>query len=90
MSTQKNVPIPAKTWVNVYSLASITVGTQVVFQVIKSPYKFPVLMSVSSSTPDWTNYSSYDLHEWGRNDSGDVGLWAYCETAAVINVRTLS
>lgn len=89
MSTQKNVEVPAGEWVDVYAKSGITVGTQVEFQVIKSSYRYPVLMSVASSTPDGSNFNAYDLYEWGRNDSGDVGLWAYSENTAVINVRTL-
>lgn len=86
-NTTTNVPVPPKTWVNVYSAAGITVGVQVVFQALRCGKDFPLLMCVSAAAPTGQSFNVYNQGEWGINDSGDSGLWAYCDVPASINVR---
>ena len=80
-----NVVLPKRTWVNLYTAASITVGTQ-----INSINLTPNDVRLASTTaePVLTDDHLPLIYRSGvgQNDAGDTGAWAFCLAGGAIDV----
>ncbi len=78
-------------WVNLYASAvpPITVGTRVIVQNFSS--KSPVALADSASEPTaTTGRVRIDETQFYQNTAGDLGLWAYCSSTAMISIQEVS
>lgn len=92
--TLPNIRIPANTWVNLYQLSGILVGTAIVVENISVR---DILLTVSRDEPAAPVINSIGafniLKRNGdklRNSLNDTGAWAYCTNSeARVSVREL-
>lgn len=84
-TTIPNVVVPKQQWTNLYTLAGITSGVQVV---VFNRSSYPVFVMHSTSAPTGTN-KGYPIlvNENFIFASSAMGLWAYCDSDALICVQ---
>ncbi len=90
MAQLPSVPVPEKTWVNLYTATSIAVGTQIIIQNIGSSECWLV---DSTSEPDEITTGYNVINEKGSpnsfftSDNSPDGAWAYSLTGATLQVE---
>ena len=73
-------------WINLYAATGITVGTQVIVQNFQSNALIAVSDTASAPTETDGRVAVYQ-GQFYQNDSGDLGLWAYCSGRGLISVQ---
>lgn len=90
--TLANVDIPANSWVDLYALTGLAVGTAISVQNIGSA---DVYLTVAAAQPP-VDHNAYNVISrntgvWLRNTSGDIGAWGFCPNAdGKLSVRALA
>lgn len=92
--TRADVTIPAKTWVNLYTLSGITVGTAVtVFNKSSRSFNLAIKATSPAIPTDAANAVGYPVAVFPNSLSfasippGNSGLWAWSEFGARVLVQ---
>ncbi len=86
VDTLPNIPLTANTWVDLYDVSGISVGTQIIIQNLGDPDVFLAAQSAQPTTTD--GYHLVERSEESINQVGDAGAWAYsANTNGAVNVR---
>ena len=86
MAISPLVTVQNGVWVDLYAATSIAVGTQVIVQNFQSKSR----VSLSDSELEPTSADGrigVDETQFYQNTSGDLGLWAYCSSFALVSVQ---
>ena len=84
--TLPNIPIPERTWVDLYAESGIAVGTQIIVKLLGG---YEVRLVTSATQP--TDMSAFDVLVSRTvpvtNDAGDSGAWCWSFGGALVSVE---
>jgi len=85
--TKPNINIPTNTWVNIYTEASIVVGTKLQIQNIGSSDLYLYSGASAPGSVPGTAFTILRPYQTATNDSGDTGAFVAAKGTGKINVK---